>query len=87
MVRTTTHVSYNQIKFPFPRNTDPILKILLSLELIAGCDRDLFGFPKIGLWLQYGASVCGIRVLVVVGTSRIVGVREVSHMSEVLNPE
>ena len=40
----------------FPRNTNPILKILLSLKLIAGCDRDLLGFPNISLWLQYGPS-------------------------------
>ena len=32
-----------------PRNTNPILKILLSLKLIAGCDRDLLDSPKISL--------------------------------------
>ena len=47
-----------------------VLKILLSLKLIAGCDRDLLGFPKISLWLQYGPSGCSTDHLVVVGTSR-----------------
>ena len=44
--------------------------MLLSVKLIAGFDREVRGFPKVSLRLQYGPSGCGIGLLVVVGTSR-----------------
>ena len=51
----------NQISFH--GTTNPILKILLSLKFIAGCDRGSC-FPKISLWLQ--AFGCSTDRLVVV---------------------
>ena len=41
--------------------------------VIAGCDKDLLGFLKVSLWLQYGRSGCSTDRLVVVGTSRVGG--------------
>ena len=58
----------------FTWNTNPILKILLSLKLITCCDRGVRGFPEVSLRLLYGPSGCGIGLLVVVGTSRPPGV-------------
>ena len=65
-----------QLRFPgiksnfLPSKYNPILKIVLSLKFIAGCDRGVRGFPKASLRLQYGPCGCGIGLLVVMGTSR-----------------
>ena len=59
-------------KFP-PSEYKSDFENLAVLDIIAGCDKDLLGFLKISLWLQYGRSGCSTDRLVVVGTSRVGG--------------